>query len=109
MSTDGTAPQQDQTSTDHDATANGPTGPTARNGWDGKLRVNKQATLVNPEALEDPDYSDEDAPPPDEIAADESEPNQSDTEHSSKSLTTKTDLLDDEDTDTEVLVLSDPA
>ena len=46
---------------------------TARSasGWDGKLRVNKQATLANPEALEDSDYSDEDAPPPDQIAADE--------------------------------------
>ena len=44
----------------------------SRNGWDGKLRVtDKQATLANPEALEDPDYSDEDAPPRDEIAADE--------------------------------------
>lgn len=48
-------------------------GPLSRNGWDGKLRVTKQATLDNPEALEDPDYSDEDAPPRDEIAADESE------------------------------------
>lgn len=46
--------------------------PLSRNGWDGKLRVNKQAVLANPEALSDPDYSDEDAPPVDEIAADES-------------------------------------
>jgi len=42
-----------------------------KSGWDGKLRVNKQATLVNPEALSDPEYSDEDAPPVDQIAADE--------------------------------------
>lgn len=44
-----------------------------RTGWDGKLRVNseKQAVLANPEALEDSDYEDEDAPPVDEIAADE--------------------------------------
>ena len=28
-------------------------------GWDGKLRVGKQAVLANPEALTDPDYSDE--------------------------------------------------
>ena len=45
--------------------------PTSKSGWDGKLRVNKQATLANPEALEDPDYSDEDAPPPERIDADE--------------------------------------
>jgi hypothetical protein len=46
-----------------------------RNGWDGKLRVddpnNRRAVLANPEALEDPDYSDEDAPPVEEIGADE--------------------------------------
>lgn len=65
--------------------------------------------MVNPEALEDPDYSDEDAPPPDEIAADESEPNQIDGKRSRKLLTTKTDLLDEEDPDTEVVVLSDTA
>ncbi|GAB7360118.1 hypothetical protein MBLNU230_g7881t1 [Neophaeotheca triangularis] len=53
-----------------------------KSGWDGKLRVNKQATLANPEALSDPEYSDEDAPPVDEIEADE-------------------DLLDDEDPDVE--------
>ncbi len=52
-------------------------------GWDGKLRVTpKQAVLANPEALSDPDYSDEDAPPLDQIAADE-------------------DLLDDYPLDTE--------
>lgn len=40
-------------------------------GWDGKLRVEKSAVITNPEALEDPDYSDEDAPPPEQIDADE--------------------------------------
>ncbi len=45
--------------------------PQSKSGWDGKLRVNKQATLANPEALSDPDYSDEDAPPVDQIEADE--------------------------------------
>jgi protein phosphatase 1 regulatory subunit 7 len=46
---------------------------SSRTGWDGKLRVNgeKQAVLANPEALEDSDYEDEDAPPVDQIAADE--------------------------------------
>lgn len=40
-------------------------------GWDGKLRVEPKATITNPEALEDPDYSDADAPPVEEIEADE--------------------------------------
>jgi len=37
------------------------------------LRVDKEkkAVLANPEALEDSDYSDEDAPPVDQIDADE--------------------------------------
>jgi protein phosphatase 1 regulatory subunit 7 len=45
--------------------------PKSKSGWDGKLRVNKQAVLANPEALSDPEYSDEDAPPPEQIDADE--------------------------------------
>lgn len=52
-------------------------------GWDGKLRhPSKQAVLSNPEALTDPDYSDEDAPPVEQIDADE-------------------DLLDDYEPDTD--------
>ena len=45
----------------------------SKSGWDGKLRVDKEkkAVLANPEALSDPNYSDEDAPPVDEIEADE--------------------------------------
>ena len=45
--------------------------PQSKSGWDGKLRVNKQAVIANPEALSDPEYSDEDAPPPEQIDADE--------------------------------------
>lgn len=47
--------------------------PTMRDskGWDGKLRVGQHATITNPEALEDSDHSDPDAPPVDEIEADE--------------------------------------
>ena len=45
--------------------------PYRRNGWDGKLRVEKSAVLTNPEVLSDPDHSDEDAPPVEQIAADE--------------------------------------
>ena len=43
-----------------------------KEGWDGKLRVEpKQAVITNPEALEDSDYSDPEAPPVEEIDADE--------------------------------------
>lgn len=45
--------------------------PHSKSGWDGKLRVEKKAVLANPEALSDPEYSDEDAPPVQEIQADE--------------------------------------
>ncbi|KAK5012744.1 protein phosphatase regulatory subunit Sds22, partial [Cryomyces antarcticus] len=45
--------------------------PRSSSGWDGKLRVEKKATLANSEALSDPEYSDEDAPPVDLIEADE--------------------------------------
>ena len=45
--------------------------PRSRTGWDGKLRVEKKPILVNPEALTDPEYSDEDAPPVEQIDADE--------------------------------------
>lgn len=45
-------------------------------GWDGKLRVEKKAVLVNPEALDgthqsDAEDSDDDAVPVDQIEADE--------------------------------------
>ncbi|KAJ5157070.1 Leucine rich repeats (2 copies), partial [Penicillium canariense] len=42
-----------------------------KEGWDGKLRVDAKAVITNPEALEDSDYSDPDAPPVEEIDADE--------------------------------------
>lgn len=49
-----------------------PNTPLSKSGWDGKLRVTpKQAVLANPEALSDPEYSDEDAPPPEQIEADD--------------------------------------
>ena len=47
-------------------------GPRDSQGWDGKLRLPpRQAVITNPEALSDPDYSDKDAPPVDQIEADE--------------------------------------
>ncbi|ETI23939.1 hypothetical protein G647_05746 [Cladophialophora carrionii CBS 160.54] len=56
---------------------------TNSSGWDGKLRMPpRNAVLTNPEILSDPEYSDPDAPPVDEIEADE-------------------DLLDDYPVDTE--------
>lgn len=42
-----------------------------RQGWDGKLRVEKKAVVANADALSDPEFSDEDAPPVDSISADE--------------------------------------
>ncbi|KAI1621086.1 adenylate cyclase [Exophiala viscosa] len=52
-------------------------------GWDGKLRMPpRHAVLTNPDILSDPEYSDPEAPPVDEIEADE-------------------DLLDDYPPDTE--------
>lgn len=51
-----------------------PTSSTAlrdSNGWDGKLRVGKRAEVVNAEILSDPEHSDEDAPPVEQIAADD--------------------------------------
>ena len=41
------------------------------NGWDGKLRVDRRAVITNAEILSDPEYSDEDAPPVEQIVADE--------------------------------------
>ena len=46
-------------------------GPRNNTGWDGKLRIEKGPVLANPEALTDPEYSDEDAPPVVQIDADE--------------------------------------
>ena len=45
--------------------------PRDSKGWDGKLRVDKKAIHVNTDALSDPDFSDEDAPPVEQIDADE--------------------------------------
>jgi protein phosphatase 1 regulatory subunit 7 len=33
--------------------------PRSSSGWDGKLRIEKKLELANPEALSDPEYSDE--------------------------------------------------
>lgn len=63
-----------------DNSSNAPAGPPpSRNttglqdskGWDGKLRVDRRAVVTNAEILSDPEYSDEDAPPVEQIVADE--------------------------------------
>lgn len=74
----------------HSSTSNGPNSPalTDHKGWDGKLRIDKNATLHNLEALSDPEYSDdENVVPGEEISADE-------------------DILDDEDPETEDISLT---
>ncbi|KAI1841407.1 hypothetical protein JX265_007445 [Neoarthrinium moseri] len=65
---------------------------TDSKGWDGKLRLDRTALLQNPEAISDPEYSDdENVLPGEEISADEGKrfPN----------------LLNDEDPETEDLAL----
>ena len=79
------------------------TPPQSKSGWDGKLRVNTQAVLANPEALSDPDYSDEDAPPAGEIEADEGTFLLC---CRLRSPLTITDLLDGEDPNTEACAAS---
>lgn len=76
------------------------------NGWDGKQRVDRTALVTNPEAVEDPEYSDSDAPTPEEIEADEGMPNLlplNDCETYS-GFSAHADLLEDEDPDAEVIL-----
>ena len=49
----------------------GSSGPRDSKGWDGKLRIEKRAVITDPDALSDPEVSDEGAPPVEQIAADE--------------------------------------
>ncbi len=89
---------------------------TNANGWDGKLRMPKSAILTNPEAVSDPEYSDdENVLPGEEIAADEGESfplhMRVEAEHASTSAANRRpltdtllfhiDLLANEDPDTE--------
>lgn len=46
--------------------------PKDSKGWDGKLRVDRKPVLENPEAISDPEYSDDEhVIPGEEISADE--------------------------------------
>lgn len=97
-----TVGEHDTTNTTEDTSTSTSTGPHSnRTGWDGKLRVNKQATLANLEALSDPDYSDDDAPPVDEIDADEGECPTRNSKRRLKLRSDPADLLDSEDPDVE--------
>jgi protein phosphatase 1 regulatory subunit 7 len=52
--------------TGHESPKSGGT-PRSSSGWDGKLRIEKKLELANPEALSDPEYSDEENVAPGEI------------------------------------------
>lgn len=59
---------------DHGSNSGGKPHPTAKNskGWDGKLRLDRRPVLDNPEAISDPEYSDEEhVLAGEEISADE--------------------------------------
>lgn len=71
-------------------------------GWDGKLRVGERAIITNPEALEDSDYSDPEAPPVDEIEADEGTYGLTGLLTDSANAFNALDLLEDEDPDADV-------
>jgi len=52
-----------------------PKTPRSSSGWDGKLRIEKKLELVNPEAISDAEYSDEEHVVPGEVIdADEGMP-----------------------------------
>ncbi|RDW87642.1 hypothetical protein BP5796_03336 [Coleophoma crateriformis] len=64
------AAAHDQSTAEDNKTTSGT--PRSSSGWDGKLRIEKNLTLANPEALSDPEYSDEENVVPGEsINADE--------------------------------------
>jgi protein phosphatase 1 regulatory subunit 7 len=84
----------------------GENSPGLRNskGWDGKLRVPKSAVLANPEALSDPEYSDEDnVAPGEEVAADEGKKGPRWLTKQEDADSTP-DLLDGEDSDTDEII-----
>lgn len=62
--------QEASTATDALPSTNGST-LTDRNGWDGKLRVGKQAKVQESEPLSDPDNTDDDILPVEKIEPDE--------------------------------------
>lgn len=86
----------------------GESSPGLRNskGWDGKLRVPKLASMTNPEALTDSDYSDdENVMKGEQIDADEGMCCTSTYKEGQFGLT-RADLLDDEDPETDEIMCS---
>ncbi|KAK7962622.1 adenylate cyclase [Apiospora aurea] len=74
-------------------------GLTDSKGWDGKLRVDRTAQLQNPEAISDPEYSDdENVLPGESISADEAN-------YALFFSPRPADILDDEDPETEDIAL----
>ena len=67
---DGVFTADNDSSVQHPSTTNGAS-PRDSNGWDGKLRVGRRAKVIDAEILSDPEYSDEEAPPVEQINADD--------------------------------------
>ena len=78
------------------------TTPHDSKGWDGKLRVDRRAVVTNAEILSDPEYSDEDAPPVEQIDADEGRYKLCFLGVSANSDLIMADLLEDYELDTDV-------
>lgn len=77
MANENNSPVDDVNGVDGLANVHLHTPPRDSKGWDGKLRVEKKTTLENPEAISDPEYSDDEhVLPGQEIEADEGETNQ---------------------------------
>ena len=70
---DGVSIVDSDGSAQHPSSTNGPSLRDS-NGWDGKLRVGRRAEVINAEILSDPEYSDEEAPPVEQINADDGMP-----------------------------------
>ncbi|KAF2203526.1 L domain-like protein [Delitschia confertaspora ATCC 74209] len=61
---DGAHDQETQPTEKHD-------GPRDSKGWDGKLRIDRKATLANVDGHSDAEESEDEGPPPEQLAADE--------------------------------------
>ena len=97
---DGVSIANNDSSAQHPSSTNAAS-PRDSNGWDGKLRVGRRAQVINAEILSDPDYSDEEAPPVEEISVDDGMLRETPifTHLANKKIS---DLLDDYEPDTDV-------
>lgn len=72
MANENTSPRDGVNVVDASDNSHMHTPPRDSKGWDGKLRVEKKTVLENPEAISDPEYSDDEhVLPGEEISADE--------------------------------------